>query len=379
MALAKESKWRKADKKKELCFYCSLFILIFAQDQERRKIMAKRKLEEVSITTPSLEALMTMQPNNVTFGSYDLSDIQDNILTLIGTTLQGVVHQEREFDYDQYGQPVITIPCSPAGGEGHKARVFAAAWGMRKKDFRFKWIDPKIHKTVETAGIMVTTVHDIKGTDEIKITLNPWALPVLLYYGFGVGGTLFSKNVSLKLRGNYTKRIYKMLCAKRTMKNFHYYIDAFKADLHIDEKATNHYLSKYILTPSMERIKESESDVWFDYELICKNPTKGRKPKADMIVFTIHSRNPIAPSAIQANDEHYQMYREVYNWVYSAVGGTGDTAQRFVDRANNNGWLPKIHNRICYYDDRVCDGSMTRKHAENSLLKMLREEYEFEK
>ena len=37
--------------------------------------------------------------------------------------------------------------------------------------------------------------------------------------------------------------------------------------------------------------------------------------------------------------------------------------------------IKNVYERCCYYDDRVCTGEMTRKHAENALLKMLREEF----
>lgn len=75
---------------------------------------------------------------------------------------------------------------------------------------------PNIHQTVETFGVVITTVHNIKGTNRVALTLNPWAIPFLLYYGTGVGGTRYGKNIALTLRGNYTKRLYKIIAANGT-------------------------------------------------------------------------------------------------------------------------------------------------------------------
>ena len=137
----------------------------------------------------------------------------------------------------------------------------------------------------ETTGVVITTIHDIKNTNKITININPWAIPFLIYYGVGVGGTRFSKSIALSLRGNYTKRIYKIICSQHARREYYYPIEQFRTDLGISEVYSNSQIDQKILRPSQQRIKESESEIWFDYKLICKNPIKGRKPKADTIVF----------------------------------------------------------------------------------------------
>ena len=59
-----------------------------------------------------------------------------------------------------------------------------------------------------------------------------------------------------------------------------------------NEVYSNAQIDQKILRPAKERIKESGSDVWFDYQLICKYPIKGRKPKADTVVFNINTLHP---------------------------------------------------------------------------------------
>ena len=79
-----------------------------------------------------------------------------------------------------------------------------------------------IHKTIETVGAIITTIHNIKGTNQVMLNINPWAIPFLIYYGVGVGGTRYSKGLALGLRGNYTKRLYKIICSQRDRKQYYY-------------------------------------------------------------------------------------------------------------------------------------------------------------
>ena len=54
---------------------------------------------------------------------------------------------------------------------------------------------------------------------------------------------------------------------------------------------------------------------------------------------------------------------------------TNDKAVKAVDKITELGRLKEVYERCCYYDDRVCSGVQSRIHAQNALLKMLREEF----
>lgn len=56
--------------------------------------MAKEK-DLVPFTPPTEEEIMLIQPNNVTFGQYNISEWQENLLTLISDKLQNIC-QERK-------------------------------------------------------------------------------------------------------------------------------------------------------------------------------------------------------------------------------------------------------------------------------------------
>jgi len=117
---------------------------------------------------------------------------------------------------------------------------------MYTKDFSFNWVHPTIHKTIESSGVIITTIYNIKVTNRITVTFYPSAIIFLLYFGIGVGGTHFSKGVALGLRGNYTKRFYKIICHWKNKVKFEYKIDKFIEDLQIPISYTNSKVKKRI-------------------------------------------------------------------------------------------------------------------------------------
>ena len=349
-----------------IIFYC-----LYLRNNLKKTIMAKEK-DYAQFVPPTEEEIMLIQPNNVTFGQYNISEWQENLLTLISDKLQKHMTREEELPRDLFNQPYVTIRCDEAGGRNNKTKVIKEAIDLLGKKFSFRWRHPKMGKEIETiGGSVITTIHNIKGTNQITVNLNPWAIPFLIYYGVGVGGTRYSKGLALGLRGNYTKRLYKIICSQRDRKQYYYPIQQLRKDLEISEVYSNSQIDQKILRPAKERIKESGSDVWFDYELICKYPVKGRKPKADTVVFTIHTLHPR-----EEGGEQYEQYSFVYRWISNAMDNpTNDNAVKAVDKITELGRLKEVYERCCYYDDRVCSGVQSRIHAQNALLKMLREEF----
>lgn len=322
----------------------------------------------------TIDEIMLLQPNNITFGQYELSEVQENVLTLIIDAIQDHVTKRKELPRDLFNQPYVEILCDEAKGKNSKSQVKKAIEGMFKKEFSFKWVHPEIHKTVESSGTIISTMHDIKGTNKVVINFNVWAIPFFIYFGVGVGGTRFNKTVALTLRGDYTKRIYKIICRWQDKTMFRYNIEDFKKDLGIPESYTNALMKKKILQVAKERIDESNSDVKFDYELICLNPKKGRKPKDDTIEFRITTLNPVA-----AGGDQEKQYRVVYSWMVHCYGSKTSKPLDVTDQLTMGGNLQKVYDRIVFYQDQIKDNSMTKKEAENRLKVMLYQEYGIEK
>jgi len=324
----------------------------------------------------SAQDIMLIQPNNVTFGQYHITEWQENLLTLISDKLQKHMTREQELPRDLFNQPYVTVICDEAGGKNNKSKVLKEAVDLLHKKFSFRWTHPKMNKEIETiGGSVITTIHNVKGTNQIMINLNPWAIPFLIYYGVGVGGTRFSKGLALSLRGNYTKRLYKIVCSQRDRKEYYYPILQLKKDLEIPDNHTNYDIDRKILKPSQQRIKESGADVWFEYEMITKYKVKGRKPKADTIIFRIKTQHPKDAGGTQAQEYYF-----VYRWIKEAMGNpTNDSALQAVEKITAMGRLKEVYERCAYYDDQVSSGERTTEHAKNSLLKMIREEFKIGK
>ena len=212
---------------------------------------------------PSINDLILLQPKSVTFGQYDISEWQENILTLITESLQKHLTKEKPLNTDLFGEPYVIIKCDEAGGTNNKNKVIQAAKELIPKLFSFRW-KGKGDKWVTSTGTIITTIHNVEDSNNLTITFNKWAIPFLLYYGEGSGGGLFSKNIALTLRGNMTKRIYKMISAYKDKTYYEYSIETFRKDFNVSKSYSNYLIGKKILEPAMKRIKESNSDVWFD-------------------------------------------------------------------------------------------------------------------
>ena len=175
---------------------------------------------------------MLIQPNNVTFGQYSVTEWQENLLTLISDQIQQHMTREKQLPKDLFNQPVVEIKCDEAGGKNNKSKVLKEAIAMMRKNFSFRWVHPNIHQTVETFGVVITTVHNIKGTNRVALTLNPWAIPFLLYYGTGVGGTRYGKNIALTLRVEHFLHLLATLLFGSYDKEVEYNYHKRKGDKH---------------------------------------------------------------------------------------------------------------------------------------------------
>ena len=319
---------------------------------------------------PSINDLILLQPKSVTFGQYDISEWQENILTLITESLQKHLTKEKPLNTDLFGEPYIVVKCDEAGGTNNKAKVIASAKDLISKVFSFQW-KSKNGKNVKSTGTIITTIHDIEGSNNLTINFNKWAIPFLLYYGEGSGGGLFSKTIALTLRGNMTKRIYKMISAYKDKTYYEYPIETFRKDFNVSKSYSNYLIGKKILEPAMKRIKESNSDVWFDYELKTKyKQNNGRKPKADTIVFKIKTT-----AATQGTDQ-FRRNETIRRWVDIAFDHPTDNKTiTTTDKIISSDKCEMFYNKCIYYDDQITAGKMTTQHVKNTLLKILRDEF----
>lgn len=319
-----------------------------------------------------IQDLMLIQPDNVTFGQFSVTATQDNILTLINEQLQDYMTNKKSIMFDLLGQPFVHIRCDEAGGLRNKSKVKKEAIELSKKLFRFRWVHPKIHRTYETAGVIVTSVHDDIGTNNLIINFNPWAIPFLLYYGKGVGGTFYKKTIALSLRGDKAKRMYKIICSKFNEPNgtYDYSLEQLRQDFQLGPSYTNAIIKKRILEASRDEIKASGADVWFDFELITKHPKNNkRKPMADTARLHIKTTRTTTEGSSQT-----LINGTIYRWLQITLEDAFYTDEAFKAILQSER-REEIYNRICFWDDKLSTGEMTTQHIKNSIRKMLKEDF----
>ncbi len=321
---------------------------------------------------------MLIQPDNVTFGQFSVTSIQDNILTLINEQLQEYITNDKNIMFDLLGQPFVVIKCDEAGGPRNKSKVKKEAIELAKKTFKFRWVHPKIHRKYETSGVIVSNVHDDIGTNNLVINFNPWAIPFLLYYGKGVGGTQYKKLTALSLRGDKAKRMYKIICSKFDTPNgvYDYSLEQLRQDFQLGASYTNAIIKKRILEAARDEIKESGADVWFDFELITKHPKNNkRKPMADTARLYIKTTRETKSATNQLD-----INNTIYRWLEITYGCDNayfiDDLFKEIIRSTRR---EEIYNRIIYWEDKIAEGAMTTKHVKNSLRKMMKEDFQMTK
>jgi plasmid replication initiation protein len=263
-----------------------------------------------------------VQPNKVTNARHDYTEREENILTLMIDAIQKHMSKETPIETDLFGEPTVTIDIKEVGAN-NKSQYWEAAKNMRFKTFDFEYTNQD-NKTEEVAGVLVTTVRNIRETSKIKVTINKWAIPYLLYWGKGVGGTIFNKTTALTLKGEYTKKLYKLCKRWEDKGGFSMSLDEFRKMLVLENKYPKlKDFKNWVLDKSIDRMKEG-ADVYFNYSL-----TKiGGSRSYNQINFTIHGNNKRKPKEAKTD-----LYVFVYNMLCIAYPNhVNSAAQEICDR-----------------------------------------------
>lgn len=272
-------------------------------------------------------AIELVQPNKVTNARHDFNESQENVLTLMIDAIQKHMSKETPIQTDLFGEPMIVIDVSEISSS-NKAHYWNAIDEMRKKDFEFEWLRPTDNRQIKSKGSLITTIHDIKQTSRIEITINKWAIPYLLYWGKGVGGTIFNKTIALTLKGEYTKRIYKLCKRWEDKGGFSMSIDEFRKMMMLENKyPLLADLKKWVLDTAKERM-QNDADVYFNYSL----DKVGGSRSYNMLHFTIHGNNKRKPK-----EKKTELYIFVYNMICIAFpNNVNSAAQEICDRVVEN-------------------------------------------
>lgn len=329
----------------------------------------KMKIEDI-------KKAMLLQTNSMTFGQFEVTAIQDNIITLINEQLQKYMSKEIELNRDLFGMPYVLITCDEAGGLRHKDLVKKHIEELAKKIFRFRWTLPG-RGEMQTSGTIICALHDFVGSNQVGITLNPWAIPFLTYYGKGVGGTWYKKQIALSLRGDKAKRIYKILCSKCTYNGgvYDYSIEQFRNDFMLGPSYTNTIIKNRILETAKNEINGICADVWFEYKLITKYPKNNkRKPMADTIRFYIHTQRKGQENHRLSSKGHPGKDFIMYRWLISTFGTTQQTENIF-NTIMQSDRRDEVIDRFVFWNVQVTKGEKTSQHVKNCIKGLVRDDF----
>lgn len=321
------------------------------------------------IENKALKEIMLIEPKNITFGRRDYDAVQENVITCLSDAVQNHVTNKTPLQTDLFNQPYVRIVADEAGGDKNKKRLMQSIKKLFSKPFEMRWVHPETHKTIDTTGVLITAMHDVKNTNYVELTVNIWAIPFLLYYGKGVGGTRFNKYLALRIKGKYAKRIYKILAANKDKTECFYNIEQFMKDFSVPNYYTNTHIKKEILEKSKKELNEINADVRFNYDMITRKSIKGRKPKADTIVFKIIQQYPR-----EAGGEQWQMYNFIYTEIFHALNVTTNVPVICADKIVDLGMLKQAYERFDYWYNQRVSGELHREHYNNKIKKYLREE-----
>lgn len=312
-------------------------------------------------------AIELVQPNKVTNARHDYTEREENILTLMIDAIQKHMSKETPIETDLFGEPTVTIDTKEVGGN-NKKQYWEAAKSMRLKTFDFEYTNQQ-NQIEDVSGVLVTTVRNIRETSKIKITINKWAIPYLLYWGKGVGGTIFNKTIALTLKGEYTKRLYKLCKRWEDKGGFSISIDEFRKMLMLEDKYPKTIeLKRRVLEPSKERMQDG-ADVYFNYSL----DKVGGSRSYNMLHFTIHGNNKRRPK-----EKKTELYMFVYNMLCIAYPNhVNSAAQEICDRvAESPQKLEELYRRMVKLKNELENHNKTIEDIAKLIKYIIRNDYQ---
>lgn len=349
----------------------------------------------------SLDVNRIMQPKTVTFASYRLSKLHHQMLVHIREELQAYVSTHRE-DIDTNSLISVPLFCShyPAF-RGNGALFFRSVKEFMSEDnvisFEwmfdpdvpahrelFRWMQrgvgarsrvemPSVQTKVENISVIVVHAYRCENdADKVVVKINPDVLPFVLYYGPGVGGTLFDRDVALSLSSSYSSRLYEMLMDWSTSVSTKVVpVSELRRLLCIPEKFRLNDIKRRVLDVAKYEIEQAGSGVTFDYELSFDSQygevhgARGRFP-SNCVTFRIFRKESL---------DVEELSRKVLLMLLSSIADSSKSSlcDGLARRLVREGKDFKLRSKFTYYDKRVKAGKMSTDAYRNTLLKIVRE------
>ena len=289
-----------------------------------------------------------VQPNKVTNARYHYNEVQENVLTCIMMAIQDQMSKTKDVQRDLFGSPSVDIDCNllPSGAN-NKSYAWKSILELSSKHVEFEWINQS-NKTEKVATSIINTARTVHGSSVITVEISKWAIPYLLYWGKGVGGTIFDCSIALTLSGEYTKRLYKLCSRWKDKGGFTMPLAEFREMLCLEDKYNAiSDLKKRVLEPSKIKINE-HSDLEIDYDIV----KRGGSKVPNFINFKI-----FANVSKDINDKPNAWYTFVWGCLNRAFPDfINDKALRVCDELVRTQQLRIAYDRFTRLDDEVTRG-----------------------
>jgi plasmid replication initiation protein len=306
-------------------------------------------------------SLSIIQPNRITNARYNFSAIEKNIIYCILEAMQKEMsYQQLLFDRSRK----YTIDISKFMTSDNYNYVLKEAEKLVKKTIWYDWKNDK-GKINDTVTAIISSATKERGTGFLTLEVPEMALPVLLYIGQGVGGTILQKTIALSLKSKHSKRLYELCSRWKDKGGFNMSLDEFKKMLYVEKKYTKvSMLQKFVLDAAKKELKES-ADVWFEYDL-----KKIKSRSFNWIYFSVFQNDPKLKNAEKG------LYPPVYNFLLISFPSMfNDSAMHITDQLSDKGQLSNAWAKFRPIYEKYVNNEMEAKHLVNTTRKILREDF----
>lgn len=293
------------------------------------------------------------QPNRVTYSSYNCSEVQENFMTLILFCLQAHLTKEYDLKSNLFNQPIVEISLKKLGDRRNHKRFFEEAVKMRAIGLNYYFKDEKDHLIQRDVGVIISVERNYT-LKTLTLTLNKEAIKLLTFIGTTRVGnyTNYSLSVALKIRGLYSKRIYKLVSSWKNKGGFQIYIDHFKRILSLEGKYKNIAQLKKLLNTTRDKLKKN-GDIYYDFSMDKLNGEK----KATRIKFKIIIINPTSLQKVNTDKiaSNYNIVRNLLDIWFPIIENsfTNDTAVIILENGKLEVALKRLKNMKKQYDEGV--------------------------
>lgn len=307
--------------------------------------------------------------------SYDLTEVQENILTMVCNHVRQFISTDKgeirsmidrlykdgmHIEFDTNFMKAIS---KRTDLKGNNAMIEALQEKGCNITYRFKDNEGKI---LENHCPIFANIQENKTTKHLYGYINPWALPFILYYGQGAGGNIISIQKALTIRGKYSKRLYKLLCGYVSKGIYkltkEYILNSWK----INEKCMINGRCKSYIDKAVNEINSNDVGFKVSYKPILESKGQGR-PKVIAYEFIIKSDK-------ETNTNDGNTYRTIYN-IMNRIAINSNANIAICDKVFNADKGNKLINKWTYYSEQVSKGAMTDGQRKAAIETILREEY----